>query len=214
MTAKTDRTFLPAAGHDLFLPIYDPFTRLFGFDRARRMLLDQAVLQSHQRVLDVGCGTGTLAVLIKRLYPTVDVAALDPDPKALARAQRKAERAAVSIRFDRGFSDALGYPDAAFDRVFSSMMFHHLEKADKDNTLLEIRRVLEPGGRLEFLDFAGPQSHGHGALGRFIHSHQRLTDNADDRILGRMSRAGFREPRKVSDHNTFFGRIAFFQASA
>jgi ubiquinone/menaquinone biosynthesis C-methylase UbiE len=214
MTAKPERTFLPAAGHDLFLPIYDPFTKLFGFDRARRMLLDQAALQSHHRVLDVGCGTGTLAVLIKRLYPTIGVVALDPDPKALARAQRKAERAAVSIRFDRGFSDALGYADATFDRVFSSMMFHHLDKADKDNTLGEIRRVLKPGGRLEFLDFAGPPSHRHGVLGRFIHSHQRLTDNTEDRILGRMSRAGFREPRKVGDHSTFFGRVAYYQASA
>jgi ubiquinone/menaquinone biosynthesis C-methylase UbiE len=214
MTAKSERTFLPAAGHDFFLPIYDPFTKLFGFDRARRMLLDQAGLQLHHRVLDVGCGTGTLAVLIKRLYPTVDVVGLDPDPKALARAQRKAGRAGVSIRFDRGFSDALGYPDAAFDRVFSSMMFHHLDKADKDTTLGEIRRVLKPGGRLEFLDFAGPQAHGHGALGRFIHSHQRLTDNAEDRILERMSSAGFRDPKKVGDQTTFFGRIAYYQASA
>jgi FkbM family methyltransferase len=131
MTAKSERTFLPAAGHDFLLPIYDPFTKLFGFDRARRMLLDQAALQPQHRVLDVGCGTGTLAVLIKRLYPTINVVALDPDPKALARAQRKAERAAVSIRFDRGFSDALGYPDAAFDRVFSSMMFHHLDRRTK-----------------------------------------------------------------------------------
>jgi ubiquinone/menaquinone biosynthesis C-methylase UbiE len=214
MTAKSERTFLPAAGHDLLLPIYDPFTRLFGFDRVRRMLLDQAELVPHHRVLDIGCGTGTLAVLIKRLFPTVDVVALDPDPKALARAQRKAGRAAVSIRFDRGFSDALLYPDAAFDRVFSSMMFHHIEKADKENTLREIRRVLKPSGRLEFLDFAGPQSHGHGALARLIHSRQRLTDNAEDRILTRFSRAGLRDPKKIREHTTFFGSVAFYQASA
>jgi ubiquinone/menaquinone biosynthesis C-methylase UbiE len=212
-TVKSERTFLPAAGHDFFLPIYDPFTKLFGFDKARRVLLDQAALQSHDQVLDVGCGTGTLAVLIKRLYPTVDVVALDPDPKALARAQRKAERAAVSIRFDRGFSDRLGYQDAAFDRVFSSMMFHHVDKNDKDNTLGEIRRVLKPDGRLEFLDFAGPQAHGHGALGRFIHSHQRLTDNTEDRILGRLSRAGFRDAKKVAERNTFFGAVAYYQAT-
>ena len=212
--ARTDGTFLPAAGHDLFLPLYDPFTKLFGFDTARRRLLDQAAFQPHHRVLDVGCGTGTLAVLIKRLYPTVGVVALDPDPKALARAQRKAERARVSIRFDRGFADTLGYPDAAFDRVFSSMMFHHLETTDKDKALGEIRRVLKAGGRLEFLDFAGAQSHGHGVVARLIHSHHRLEDNADDRILERLSRVGFIEPKKVGDQSTFFGRIAYYQASA
>jgi ubiquinone/menaquinone biosynthesis C-methylase UbiE len=71
-----ERTFLPAAGRDLFLPLYDPFTRLFGFDGVRRALLDQAALQPHFRVLDVGCGTGTLALLIKRLYPAIEVVGL------------------------------------------------------------------------------------------------------------------------------------------
>src|SRR5215216_5176906 len=121
-----ERTYLPAAGRDVFLPLYDPFTKLVGFDGIRRALLQQAALRPDFRVLDVGCGTGTLAVLIKRLNPSIDVVALDPDPKALVRGRRKAERAGVSVRFDRGFSDALGYPDAGFDRVFSSMMIHHL----------------------------------------------------------------------------------------
>jgi ubiquinone/menaquinone biosynthesis C-methylase UbiE len=118
----------------------------------------------------------------------------------------------VSIRFDRGFSDALGYPDGAFDRVFSSMMFHHVDKRDKDQTLREIRRVLAPDGRLELLDFAGPHAHAHGVLGRLIHSHHHLTDNDEDRMLARMARAEFREPKKIRDHSTLFGTISFYQA--
>jgi len=210
---KSERPFLPAAGHDWLLPLYDPLTRFFGFDHARRTLLDQAGLQAHHRVLDVGCGTGTLAVLIKRLYPDVEVVALDPDPRALARGQRKAERAAVSVRFDRGFSDALGYGDARFDRVFSSMMFHHLASDEKENTLREIHRVLKPGGRLELLDFAGPGSHGHGALARLIHSHHRLSDNSEERILGLMAGAGFADARRIADRTTAFGRIELYQGA-
>jgi ubiquinone/menaquinone biosynthesis C-methylase UbiE len=213
MTDTSERPYLPAAGRDVFLPIYDPFTKLFGFDRARRMLLDQAGLQSHHRVLDVGCGTGTLAVLIKRLYPTIDVVGLDPDPKALARAQRKARRANASIRFDRGFSDAVGYPDGSFHRVFSSMMFHHVEKQDKDPTLREIRRVLAADGRLELVDFAGPHAHAQGLLGRLVHSHHHLADNDEDRMLARMARAELREPKKIRDHRTLFGTISFYQAT-
>jgi len=128
----TERTYLPAAGHDWTLPLYDPFVKLLGGDRVRGTLLNQAALKANHRVLDIGCGTGTLAVLIKRLYRNVAVVGLDPDPKALGRARRKAARAAMSIRFDQGFADELPYPDASFDRVFSSFMFHHLEAGRRE----------------------------------------------------------------------------------
>ena len=108
----SSRTYLPAAGHDWSLPLYDPIVKLLGGDAARKALLEQAALRPGQRVLDVGCGTGTLATLIKQLYPDVEVVGLDPDPKALARARRKAARAGVSIQFDQGFGDELPYPEA------------------------------------------------------------------------------------------------------
>src|SRR5947209_11351325 len=127
----SSRTYLPAAGHDWSLPLYDPIVKLLGGDAARRALLEQAALRPGQRVLDVGCGTGTLATLTKQLYPDVAVVGLDPDPKALARAKRKAARAAVSIQFDQGFGDELPYPEAWFDCVFSSFMFHHLPPDEK-----------------------------------------------------------------------------------
>jgi SAM-dependent methyltransferase len=83
----------------------DPFVKLLGADSARRTLLQQANLRPGYRVLDIGCGTGTFVALIKRVHPEVSVVGLDPDPKGLARAQKKAARARVSIQFDQGFSD-------------------------------------------------------------------------------------------------------------
>jgi 16S rRNA A1518/A1519 N6-dimethyltransferase RsmA/KsgA/DIM1 with predicted DNA glycosylase/AP lyase activity len=73
---KSRRDFLPAAGRDWLLPFYDPFVWLVGGERARRALLDQAAIGPTHRVLDIGCGTGTLAVLIKRLHPDVAAARL------------------------------------------------------------------------------------------------------------------------------------------
>jgi ubiquinone/menaquinone biosynthesis C-methylase UbiE len=211
---RSEGAFLPAAGHNLFLPLYDPFTRLFGFDRARQAVVEQAALEPHLRVLDVGCGTGTLAVLIKRLYPSADVVAVDPDAHALARARQKADRAQVFVRFDMGFASALGYRQASFDRVFSSLMFHHLESDEQAQALREMARVLRPGGRLEFLDFAGPDSSAHGALGRLLHSHRRLSGNSETRILDLMATAGFQEATQIREQATMLGRVAFYQASA
>src|SRR5215469_17181277 len=116
----TGKTYIPAAGHDWLLPLYDPFAKLVGGEAARRTLLDQATLQPGFRVLDIGCGTGTFAVLTKRLHPAVDVVGLDPDPKALSLAKRKAERDGISIRLDQGFADELPYKNASFDRLFST----------------------------------------------------------------------------------------------
>lgn len=211
----TERTYLPAAGLDWTLPLYDPFVRLLGGDAARRALVDQAALRPGQRLLDIGCGTGTLVVLLKRLYPDITVVGLDPDPKALARARRKAERAAVSVRLDRGFSDELPYPDASFDRVFSSFMFHHLEAGSKQKTFAEIRRVLKPGGSLHLVDFGGRRSGSGGFLARLLHSSDRLKDNFEERIPALMSEAGLREAREVSRRSMALGLvpIAYYQAS-
>ena len=116
----------------------------------------------------IACSTsaavwGTLAMLIKRLHPDVDVVGLDPDPKALAWAKGKAERSAVSIRLDQGFSHQLPYPEASFRRVLSSFMFHHLMVGQREKTLCEVRRVLTPGGSLHMLDFTGTEA---AAMGR------------------------------------------------
>lgn len=209
---ESSRTYLPAAGHDWSLPLYDPIVKLLGGDAARKALLDQAGLRPGQQVLDVGCGTGTLATLIKRLHPDITVVGFDPDPKALARARRKAARAAVSIQFDQGFGDELSYPEASFDRVFSSFMFHHLPHDERGKTLRAIRRVLKPDGEFHMLDFEGPEDSEHTFLAQLLHSGHRLKDNSESRVLAFMSQAGFADPKKVGRRPMLFGRIAYYRA--
>src|ERR1044071_3295581 len=113
---QSARTYLPAAGRDIFLPLYDPLLKVLGTGRAREQLLAQAGLRPTDRVFDLGCGTGTLAVLIKKQFPQVEIVGLDPDPKALARARKKAAHEGLAIQFDQGFGDQLPYPAASFDR--------------------------------------------------------------------------------------------------
>ena len=183
------RTYLPASGHHWLLFLYDPFMRLVGADAFLRRLVERAGLRTGQRVLDVGCGTGTLAVLVKSLHPGVDVTGLDPDPRALARARRKAARAGVELRLDEGFADALPYAPASFDHVFSSFMLHHLPSEQKVAALREVRRVLRPGGTLELLDFGG-------------------------RIVTLMTEAGLAAPREIDHDRVLFLDVAFYRAAA
>ncbi len=210
-----NRTYLPAAGHDWALPLYDPLVKLLGADKARRALLDQAVVQPMHRVLDVGCGTGSLVALIKQIYPDVDVVGLDPDPKALARAERKAARVPASIRFDLGSSDALPYTDASFDQVFSSFMFHHLRPDQRGKTLREILRVLQPGGSLHLLDFERPAAAA-GRLARRLHSSRHLDGNSAQRVLALLRQAGFVSLRKVMTGAMVFGllQLGYYRAIA
>lgn len=207
------RDYIPAAGCDLFLPFYDLLTKLIGGDEARRALLDLAELESGHRVLDIGCGTGSLAIEIRLRQPDIEVIGLDPDPKALARAKRKAERAGAAIKFNQGFSSALPYPGASFDRVFSSFMFHHLQGEEREKTLQEVRRVVKPGGHLFLVDFDRSGSSKEHGLSRLVHSHYR--DNVESCIVGLMSQAGFSEVKKIGKRMLMFGLadIGYYKAS-
>jgi len=203
------RTFIPAAGRRWTLPLYDPLVKLIGAERVRRTFIEQAAISGGHRVLDVGCGTGSLEVALGRLWPSAELVGLDPDPEALERARRKAKCAGVGVRFDQGFADALPYSDRSFDRVVSSFMFHHLGGDEKGGMLREARRVLKAGGSLHLLDFTGPGSGSDGPVARWVQSRRPLLDNAEDRILTRMREAGFQNPRRIGGGRVVFGLVPY-----
>jgi ubiquinone/menaquinone biosynthesis C-methylase UbiE len=214
MSAAGGRRYLPAAGHGWALPLYDPLVKLLGAESAWRTLIEHADLRPEHRVLDLGCGTGGLTLLIKRRHPRTDVVGLDPDPRALGRARRKAGRAGLEIRFDQGFGDSLPYPDRSFDRVLSAFVLHHLPAEEKEATLREVRRVLRPTGALHLLDFGGPESAGRGWPGRWLHAHHQLRDNFGDRIPALLRRSGLEDARLVSHRPMLVGHIAYYRATA
>jgi ubiquinone/menaquinone biosynthesis C-methylase UbiE len=146
--------YLPAARYDALLPAYDLLSRALGVTKIHTTLLAQAELADGHRVLEIGSGTGNLAIRAKRSRPGADVIGVDPDPLALARAERKL-RGRTGIRFDRGYAQNLPYPDGEFDRVLSSMMLHHLDSEAKAAAAAEVFRVLRPGGRLHLVDVGG-----------------------------------------------------------
>ena len=213
-TERHGNDYVPGMGHDWLLPLYDPLNRLLGIASVHRPLVDQAEIRPGHRVLEIGCGTGNLALLAKRLHPDAEVVGLDPDPKALARARRKAGRKALPVRLDLGFAQELPYPDASFDRVLSALMFHHLGPDEKEKALREVRRVLKPGGSLHLLDFGGAKASSDGFMARLSHRHGCLRDNFEDRIPTLMRKAGLADPTEVAHQvKKVLGRVTYYRAT-
>lgn len=214
MVDSAGRSYIPAAGKHWRLPFYDLMAKLLGADAARALFVEQAAVGPGDRVLEIGCGTGSLLLLVKSAQPAAEVVGLDPDPGALAIARRKARRAGVDFQLDQGFADALPYPDASFDRVLSSFMFHHLSGEVKEKTLREARRVLKPGGRFHMVDFApSGESRRRGFTAHLIHADRHLKDNAQDRVLAFLRDAGLADARLLAVRPSRIGSTAYYQAT-
>lgn len=172
--ATAGRVLHRATGYDLLLKLL-----WFGRERAfREKVLLLARLQPGESVLDVGCGTGTLAIAATRqVGPGGSVHAIDASPEMLARAKKKAQRVSAKIVFQNALAEALPFPDAQFDLVTTTVMLHHLPKKTRQACISEICRVLKPGGRVLAVDFDGSSQHS------FIsHFHRHSYVNLDELV--------------------------------
>jgi len=159
MATARPADYLPAVRFDFLTPVFDVFVRGTTRERTfKQRLLDQARLAAGLDVLDLGSGSGTLAVWAKQREPGLRIRGLDGDPAIIGQAVRKAERAGLEIAFDEGLSYELPYEDASFDRILSSLFFHHLVLSDKERTIAEVTRVLRPGGELHVADWGEARS--------------------------------------------------------
>jgi ubiquinone/menaquinone biosynthesis C-methylase UbiE len=161
---------------------------MLGRERAfREKVLRLARLQPGEAVLDVGCGTGTLAIAAKRqVGPSGTVYGIDASPEMLARAQKKARKAGVEVVLKNALAQALPFPDAQFDAVLTTVMLHHLPRKARAQCAAEMRRVLKPGGRVLAVEFGFAAREQKGLLAHFHrHGHVKLSD-----IIGLLSEAG------------------------
>ncbi|MBN2027710.1 MAG: class I SAM-dependent methyltransferase [Actinobacteria bacterium] len=146
-----------AARFEVFTAIYDPAVAFTCREKTfKRALIAQAGLAQGQRVLDLGCGTCTLTLMILEAYPGLDMTGLDADERVLSIAAKKAAKRGIELQLDLGMSYDMPYEDASFDRVVSSYLFHHLTPENKRMTLAEVMRVLKPGGELHVADWGKP----------------------------------------------------------
>ena len=216
MQRPSESKYVPALGFHWLTPFYDAVVGTTTRERSfKQALIKQAGFAPRQRVLDLASGTGTLAIWIKRHQPQANITGVDGDPAILLLASRKAQKANVSVQFDCALSYSLPYPAAHFDRVVSSLFFHHLSWANKERTAQELFRVLKPGAELHVADWGRPTN----ALMRGLFLFIQLLDgfeNTQDNVLGKLislfENAGFVEVLQRQTFNTIYGTMALYSA--
>lgn len=216
MRQPPESKYVPALGFHWLTPFYDTVVSTTTRERSfKQALIKQADFEQDHRILDLACGTGTLTIWIKQHQPFTDVTGIDGDPEVLSIATRKALEADVSVKFDHGLSDSLPYPDAHFDRVVSTLFFHHLSWQNKDRTAREIFRVLRPGGELHIADWGRATN----TVMRGLFIMIQLLDgirNTQDNVAGKLTtlfeQAGFDDVAQRKTFSTIFGTLALYSA--
>ena len=201
----TDKVLHSARAYDLLV-----WVLTLGRERAlREGLVQLARLESGESALDVGCGTGALAIAAKnRVGSGGQVCGVDPSTEMVARAGRKATRAGVDVRFETAAVEALPFPDATFDAVLSSLMLHHLTDEGRGQGIAEIARVLKPGGKFLAVDIGGTDGKQRSLLHRIRrHAHfdlDGLTPLLDAAALQIVEQGPVRSPRVIGLPNLRF----------
>ena len=210
--------YVPALGRGWLTRVYDPVVRVTTREQTfKRRLLVQAKLADGFSVLDLGCGTGTLAIWAKQARPAARIIGVDGDAEILHKAEHKARQAGCDVRFDRGLSYDLPYPDRTFDRVLSSLFFHHLTTNDKRQTIEEIARVLKPGGELHVADWGRARNVAMKAAFlsvRLIDGFERTRDSVNGALPQLFTDGGLDHAQEREVIPTMVGTLSFYSAVA
>ena len=216
MQQPSQDKYVPALGFHWLTPYYDAVVGTTTRERSfKQALIKQARFEPGHRVLDLASGTGTLAIWIKQHQPQANVTGVDGDPAILSLASRKAQKAIVSVQFDHALSFSLPYPAAHFDRVVSSLFFHHLSWENKERTAQELFRVLKPGAELHVADWGRATNVMMRGLFLFIQlldGFENTQDNVSGKLITLFEQAGFVEVKQRQTFGTVYGTMALYSA--
>ena len=210
---KNSQSYIPALRFNVLTSLYDPLIRWFmPEEQFKRRLLQEARIKPGFQALDLGCGTGTLALMLKQETPEARVYCIDSDPHVLSIARAKAAESGMEILFQEGMAFNLPYPENTFDRVLTSLVLHHLTTENKKKTLSEIFRVLRPGGELHVADFARPQGLWATVSSLVVRWLEEAHDNIKGLIPEMIKAAKFTEIEEYANFSTIFGTISLIRA--
>lgn len=211
MTQST--SYIPALSFKRLTPIYDSFTSWTMREHTfKKALIAQANIGKGQRVLDLGCGTATLAIQMKQAQPEAEVFGIDIDPEMLAMGRAKVQTAGLIIALDEGSVFQLPYPANSFDRVLSSLVMHHLTTGNRHRALAEAFRVLKPGGELHIADYGKPHRFSMRLVSKIMRHLEQTADLIDGLLPEMIRRAGFIDDEAPGNFTTVFGTLTLYKA--
>ena len=202
------REFIPALSWKGLTPLFDFLSSIVGLGKGYRQKIVQALpIKEGDHIMDAGCGTGSLAIELKRKHQHVQVYGVDADEQILAIARKKS--ANVEIEYKQAFLQELPFKDNYFDSVVSSLVFHHLTSQAKQDSMKEIYRVLKKSGRFLLVDFGKPRNRLFALFSWFSVLFEEGRDNYEGRIPRMLSDAGFKNIKEIAQYRF---NIAFMEA--
>lgn len=183
--------------------------------KVKTQLIQQAELRAGEKVLDFGCGTATLTLLIEEYCTDCEAIGLDTDPQIMTIATKKVSQNKSSITLMLYDGKTLPFPGRTFDKVLSSWVFHHLTSSQKIDAFNEINRILKPRGELHIADWGKAET----KLMRFLFFVLQVFDNfytTNDNVKGKLpqliQKGGFQQVEILGNQSTLFGTLSYFKA--
>jgi len=217
MKDSTHSEYIPALRFNWLTPFYDLIvgttTREGVF---KKSLIAQAAIQAKHNVLDLACGTGTLAIWAKQHQPLANITGVDGDLAVLSLSRKKAKKNGVHLQFDHAMSYSLPYADATFDRVLSSLFFHHLTWQNKQRTARELFRILKPGAELHIADWGSPTNTLMRGLFLFVQlldGFKTTQDNVEGKLVTLFRDSGFANVTQRKTFSTIYGTMTLYSAT-
>lgn len=209
-------TYIPALGYDRLSNFYDRTIRwTMPEEKFRTRFVRQVNLHTGEKVLEFGFGTASQTILLKQQTPEAEIIGVDVDPKIRELALRKVRKAGLEIPLDLYDGKTLPYPDATFDKVVSSLVFHQLDRVQKALALGEIHRVLKPGGELHIGDWGKARHIGMllaFLLVQLLDGFKTTNDNVKGLLPEMIAKAGFEHVEETGFINTGIGSFSFYKS--
>lgn len=209
-------TYIPALKYAWLTNFYDFLIQAFLKEKPWKTFLIQSFISKMlERILDIGTGTATLAIMIKKTYTNATIIGLDGDERILAIARKKIQQKEIGIDLIQGMSYQLPFPNNYFDVVISSLMIHHLTDDDKIKTFKEVLRVLKPDGEFCISDWGKLDN----MLSRllfywvqFLDGFKTTTSNVKGLLPGFITNSGFKKVDELEKFSTIGGSISIYKA--